>query len=118
MATLSVSALSRSGVDVTIASGLAAATGGGDAFANTGQEYLIINNGDASDHTVTFNIQKTTDGVTPTAGAHNVTAGHTMIFGPFPPDIYNDAGGLVQVRYSAVTSVKVAAMKGVTVGSG
>jgi hypothetical protein len=116
MATLTVTPITRSGVDVTIASGLAAAAGGGDAFANTGQEYFIINNGDGSDHTVTFALTKTVDGVTPTPVAHNVVAGKTRIFGPFSPGDYNDTNGLVQVTYSAVTSVKVAVVKGVSVG--
>lgn len=117
MATLAVTNVSRSGYDLA---GLAAATGGGDAFPTTGQEYLIVKNGDGSDHTVQFlfNSGSTVDGTAATAPTHNVTAGHTAVFGPFPPSIYGDASGLVQVRYSAVTSVTVAAVKCIPAGPG
>lgn len=108
MATLSPTTVDRSGFDL---SGLAAAAGGGDAFATTGQEFFIIKNGDGSDHTVTFAIQQKVDGVTPTAAAHTITAGHTKVFGPFPYGIYADGNGLVQVTYSAVTTVTVAVVK-------
>lgn len=91
---------------------LVAAAGGGDTFANDGQTFFIVKNGDASDHTVTFAQQLAQDGVTPTNPARNVTAGHTCIFGPFPTGIYNGSDNLgVHVSYSAVTSVTVAAVK-------
>jgi hypothetical protein len=96
-------------------SSLAAASGGGDTFTNDGQTYFVIKNGDGSDHTVTFSFsginQGVVDGVTPTAVARTVTAGHTAIFGPFPSGLYNDASSLVHVTYSAVTSVTVGAFK-------
>jgi hypothetical protein len=119
MATLAVSSISRNGVDVTAAA-MVAATSGGDAFTTSGQEYLVVNNGDASSHTVQFLFGpgSAQDGVTPTAPTHPVPAGKYYIFGPFDIARYADANGLVQVRYDAVTSVKVAVVKGVSVGSG
>ena len=107
MATLSVVVAGRPGVDVT---GVAAA-GGGDAFANTGHEMLVITNGDASSHSVTAHFQKSPDGLTVTDRAVAVAAGKTMIIGPFPTDLYNDTNNLVQLSYTAVTSVKVAVVK-------
>lgn len=113
MATLSVGTAGRATpFDL---SGLVAAAGGGDKFANDGQTFFIVKNGDGSDHTVTFPFsglnQGIVDGITPTNTARTVTAGHTAIFGPFPSGLYNDAAGLVSVSYSAVTTVTVAAVK-------
>lgn len=107
MATLTVAASDRAGVDVAGAS----AAGGGDAFANTGYELVIIKNGDASDHTVTFVTQATVDGQAVADRTVTLTAGHTYAIGPFQPGIYNDANGLVQMTYSAVTSVTVKVVK-------
>lgn len=89
----------------------AAAAGGGDTFPNTGQEQVIIKNGDGSDHTVTFGIQQTVDGQAVSNAAQNITAGHTMMFGPFPIGTYNDTQGLCHIAYSAVTSVTVKVVK-------
>jgi hypothetical protein len=118
MALLTPTTVGRAGLDIT--AGLAAATVGGDSFATTGQEYLVVKNGDASDHTVQFLFGPgaSVDGVAPVAPTHNVIAGHTAEFGPFQPGLYADAGGLVQVRYSAVTSVTVLAKKNVPAGPG
>lgn len=91
--------------------GLTAAAGGGDKFTNDGQTYFVIKNGDASPHTVSFAIQLAVDGVTPTFTPVNLLAGETRLLGPFPSGIYNDANGQVNVTYSAVTSVTVAAVK-------
>jgi tryptophan synthase beta subunit len=87
---------------------LVAANGGGDSFANTGVQRFIIKNADASPKTVTFITQKTVGGGLAVADeAVVVPAGQTYIAGPFPPDLYNDGNGQVQVTYSAVTSVTV-----------
>jgi len=89
----------------------ATAAASGDYFANDGQTFLIVKNGDASDHTVTAAIQASVDGVTPTGAAHNIVAGHTAILGPFPTGIYNDTNGRVQLSYSATTSMTCMAVK-------
>jgi len=86
-----------------------AAAGGGDSFVNAGGAVLQVKNGDASSHTVTVACQTACNlGGT---SVHNivvpVAAGATAMIGPFPFN-YNDAGGSVQVTYSAVTSVTVA----------
>jgi len=107
MATLTVATSVRTGVDMTGAS----CAGGGDAFANTGQEVLHIINGDASPHTVTIVTQVTRDSQTVTALAVVCAANKTTAIGPFPMGIYNDTNGLVQITYSAVTSMSAKVLK-------
>jgi hypothetical protein len=114
MATLTVKTVTRTPEDFT--ADATAAAGGGDKFANDGFTFLMIKNGDASDHTVTATIQLAVDGQTPSGASHNITAGHTAILGPFPTSIYNDGSGFCNLTYSAVTSVTVLPVK--CVGSG
>lgn len=103
MATLAVAVAVRTGIDMA---GVAA-TSGGDQFPNTGREYLQIFNGDSGSHTVTPVTQLAPDGQTVSALTVAVPAGATKVIGPFPPGVYNDVNGNVQLTYSAVTSVTV-----------
>ena len=103
MAVLSVLEVSRAGVS----GALTAAAGGGDSFANDGRTYLDINNGSGGSITVTFVTQQTVDGLAVADLAVAVGAGVRTKVGPFPPGIYNDANGRVQVTYSGVTSLTV-----------
>ena len=95
----------------------AAATSGGDAFANDGQTLLAVINGGGSSVTVTVTAQTTASRVkhlgevTKADGGGAVAAGATQIFGPFPQRAFNDASSLVQITYSGVTTVTVAAFK-------
>jgi hypothetical protein len=107
MATLTVATASRSGVDMAGAS----CAGGGDAFLNSGQEVVQIFNGDSGSHNVTFVTQATCDGLSVTDLVVAVAAGVTKTIGPFPSGIYNDANGLLQMTYSAVTSQTVKVLK-------
>lgn len=107
MATLTVATAVRTGVDLTGAS----AAGGGDAFLNTGHEILLVTNGDSGSHSATVALQRTLDGQAGTARSVAVAAGKTEAIGPFPPGLYNDTNGLVQISYSAVTSVTVKVLK-------
>lgn len=109
MATLTVNASANTGIDLT--SVAVSAAGGGDQFANSGQEQFFIKNGDASPHTVTFATPLTVDGQAVADRTVTVPAGHSMLIGPFRPAYYNDTNGNVQVSYSAVTSVTVAVVK-------
>lgn len=102
MATLTVVAAIR-GVGVDLAG--AACAGGGDAFANDGKTLAIIKNASGGDITVTFVTQATSDGQAVADLAVVVAAGATRSIGPFPPGIYNDVNGLVQMTYSGVTSL-------------
>lgn len=103
MAVLTVQEIDRSGLQPSFV----AAAGGGDSFPNDGRTYLETINGSGGAVTVTAAIQKQTDAVTPAGKATSVAAGQREKFGPFPPEVYNDANGRVQITYSGVTSVTV-----------
>lgn len=108
MATLTVQEISRAGITPTFA----AAAGGGDQFQNNGRCFAESKCTDATPKTVTFVTQSTVDGLAVTDLAITVpaTTGDKMV-GPFPPDIYNDANGFVQITYSAVTALTIGAFR-------
>ena len=108
MATLTVATAIR-GLGVDMAG--AACAGGGDAFANTGQEVVSIKNGSGASITVTFVTQATVDALAVGDLAVVVLAGATMAVGPFQPGIYNDASGLLQMTYSGVTTLTAKVLK-------
>ncbi len=103
MATLTVTAIDRTGIQVS----LAAADVGGDEFANTGREFLVIDNASGVPVTVTAVTQKTIDGEAVADKSISVDAGQREYFGPFPTGTYNDGNDRVQITYSAVASVTV-----------
>jgi len=51
------------------------------------------------------------DGKAVADDAITVTNAQEGVVGPFPPGIYNDANGMVQLTYSGVTSVTVGAFR-------
>lgn len=114
MAVLTVTEITEAGV----ADGAAAAAGGGDSFANPDDERTVLKviNGGGGSITVTITpavVAATLPGfgaVTKANGGGSVGAGATRYFGPFPK-AYNDANGRVNVTYSGVTSVTVAALR-------
>lgn len=89
----------------------AAASTGGDTFANNGRVMLHVKNGGASSITVTIVSAKTCN----FGFQHDLTvtidAGSEKMIGPFAPERFNNDSGLVAVNYSAVTSVTVAALE-------
>ena len=105
MATLTVIPAVRIGA----AFALVAATAGGDEFANTGKECLVIANGATHDPlTVTLDIEATIDGAAVTDPTVSVPLNTQMVIGPFPTAQYNNsATGRVSVTYSGVTAVTV-----------
>jgi len=107
MATLTVQEISRSAITPSYG----AAAGGGDQFPNDGRTYLHIKNGGGSSITLTVATQMTVDGKAVADDAITVTNAQERIVGPFPPGIYNDANGMVQLTYSGVTSVTVGAFR-------
>jgi hypothetical protein len=111
-ATLSITTMSRSGFDME-AIATAADAAKTDKWLNTGAEFLAIKNAGGSPITLTltFGVGGIIDGVVPTSKTVSVTNGHTLLVGPFPPSVYNDANGYMIVSYSAVTSVTVAVVK-------
>lgn len=109
MAILSVQRPSLSGVAIS----MAAAAGGGDSFANDGSTYFRVANGSGGAVTVTFDAPNACNfGITDNAHdkAVSVGAGVTLEIGPFDKARFNDANNRVQVAYSGVTSVTVAAV--------
>lgn len=106
MATLSVQNISRTGLNLSTQ----AAAGGGDEFPNDGRTFLYVNNG-GSGITATIVTQQTVDGKAVADDAITVSGGQSRYIGPFPPSIYNDVNDRVQVTYSGVTSVTVAAVR-------
>ncbi len=83
----------------------------GHKFNNTGREFLHVKNGAVSPITVTIQTPGLVDGLAVaelTVAVPN--AGERMI-GPFPTNIYNQAGNMVYVDYSSETSVTVAVLR-------
>jgi hypothetical protein len=73
----------------------------GDSFANDGRTLLAVYNSHGSAaRTVTIDIQKDVDGQDPASRTVTMAAGQTMLIGPFPTGIYNDANGRVLLTYS------------------
>lgn len=108
MAALTIQNLAKTGVVITYG----AAAGGGDEFANNGKTFLHVKNGGGSSINVTIASQ-VTDPEPGTAASNIVIAvanGAEKMIGPFNQNGYNDVDGNVQVTYSAVTSVTVAAI--------
>lgn len=106
MATLALTTPSIAGVLV----GNVAAAGGGDKFRNDGRTLLYVNNGGGGPINVTIDAQSI-DGMPFEDPVVAVAAGAHKLIGPFPPRYFNDAGGFVNVSYSGVSSVTVAAIQ-------
>ncbi len=107
MAVLTVQSVTRAGLVPTYA----AAAGGGDSFANDGRTVYHVKNAHIAPWTVTVATQMTVDGKAVADDAVVVTNGTDALIGPFPPSIYNDVNGQVQVTYSGVTALTVAAIR-------
>jgi len=115
MAALTVQTFTLTGVAVTTT----AAAGGGDTFTNdaTQQTFLYILNGGGGAITVTVTAQTTsinTTGyglVTIEDRTYSVGAGEAWYIGPFDKDAWNNTSGAVEVGYSGVTTVTVAAIR-------
>lgn len=107
MANIVVQQISKSG----IAPSFVAAAAGGDTPANDGQTLVHVKNGGASSVNVTINsVEKCNHGFD-----HDVIvavpAGSERIIGPFEPKRFNNENGRLNITYSAVTSVTVAAFR-------
>jgi 2-methylaconitate cis-trans-isomerase PrpF len=108
MATIAVTQSTQAGVAPPT---FVAAAAGGDQFSNNGKTYYEVKNGSGAPITVTFARAKSCDqgGLHPTTVSVPATTGD-RICGPFDPTLYNDANQMIQVTYSAVTSLTVAAV--------
>lgn len=80
--------------------------------ATSGNSYLIPNNGRVmlvaectAGGTVTAVTQNTIDSLAVTDATLTATAAKILIWGPFPPAIYNNASGQLEITVSANTNL-------------
>lgn len=107
MADLAIQKLNRAGVALNFA----AAAAGGDRFPRTTRGYLHVKNGGGAAITVTLNSQKPCDQGFDHDELVNVPAGAERLIGGFADDRFADAQGYVNVTYSAVAGLTVAAVE-------
>jgi len=113
MATLTAQKVTDTGTIATMAS----ATGGGDEFLNTGLEFLFFQNEHASNsYVITVTAQVTNihhqnfGTVVKENIVKTITAGAEVFIGPFKQAAFNDTNHKVQITYSGVTTLNVAAL--------
>ena len=113
MATLTAQKITDQGTIATMST----ATGGGDEFVNTGLEFLFFQNGHASNsYVITITAQVTNihhqnfGTVVKENIVKTITAGAEVFIGPFKQAAFNDANHKVQITYSGVTTLNVAAL--------
>lgn len=107
MGVLNVQSITQAGVSPTFS----AAGAAGDSFANTEKTYFHVKNGGGSSITVTVDsVAKCNHGFDHDL-AITVPPSGEKIIGPFPAARFNDDTSKVNVTYSAVTSVTVAAFR-------
>lgn len=107
MAQLTIQTIATTGLAPTYA----AAAAGGDAFLNDGATYFHVKNGSGASINVTVNSVTACDQGFDHDQVVAVPAAGERILGPFPSQRWNDASSNVNMSYSAVTSVTVAAVK-------
>lgn len=101
MANLTTVVLSRTAAQPTPAT----VAVGGDAFTNTGKEYLSFLYTTGTDITLTIPTVVTPDGLTAPNRTVTIVSHATKrtIIGPFPTATYNDSNGRVNMTYSGGT---------------
>lgn len=112
MATLTVNSITAdAGLNIT--DNVESAAAGGDVFANDGNTYLYLYNGDASETTLTVTTQATAgrNAVAIADPTIAIAASKAFIVGPFEPGIYNNSSGQVAISYSSETSLDVYVFK-------
>lgn len=116
MATLTRQILDEVGITPTYA----AASGGGDQTDNSdGLTFLHVKNGSVGSLDVTISEQIT--GTTVDSGTYgkltkanavkSIAAGGEAFLGPFKKVAFNDTNSRIQITYSGVTSLTIAALK-------
>lgn len=107
MATLTVQTINHAGLTPSFT----AAAGGGDEFVNTGNCFLYVKNGDTASMDVTVANVKLSNYGKDDDVVVSVPASSEEMIGSFPKWRFDDSNQKVQITYSAVTSVTVAAIK-------
>jgi len=110
MATVAPIARARTANPITFT----AANGGGDTFANSGRELLLVRhtNGVGSAVTLTVATTETVDGLAVADLAVVIDPGETQVLGPFPKAIYDNSSGNVALSWSSATDIEVAVIAG------
>lgn len=88
------------------------AVAGGVQFVNDGRVFLHLTNSNASSRAVTITTPYQEGGLD-LADVYITLEADTgdVMVGPFPPKLFNDSSGYVQVSFSETDGVKVAAIK-------
>lgn len=107
MADLTVQIVSLPGLTPTYG----AAAAGGDAFVNSGKDFIHIKNGHTSPQTVTINSQAVCNQGFDHDDAVVVTNAQERMIGPFPKDRFNDSADKVQITYSGVVALTIAILR-------
>ncbi len=81
----------------------------GNAFANTGNQWLYVLNGSGGNVVVTIQTPKTVDGNAVAEVTKTLATMEDWLFGVFRVDVYNQPSGEVYVDYDIVTTVTVQA---------
>lgn len=107
MANLSVQKITQAGVGPTYG----AAAAGGDSFPNDGHMLLHVKNGAAASITVTVKSPTVCDQGVSHDLVITIPATSDRMIGPFPSKRFNNKTGYVDITYSAVATVTVAALQ-------
>jgi hypothetical protein len=108
---LTVKEVSRAGLDLTGSTLSTTPTAThGNKFRNNGKTVLFVNNGSASPITITIDTPGTVAGLAINDLTVSVPAGKEYAIGPFVAD-FNQADGYVWATFSAVTDVKIDAVR-------
>ena len=107
---LVVNEVVHGGLDLTDA--LAAANVDGHSIQNTGQEAIVVDNGDASPISVTVVTPLTRNNLAVADEVIVCAANVQTIIGPWKDtQLYNQADQTVDIDFSAVANIEVAAIK-------
>ena len=92
---------------------VAADAGLSEKWANTGFEFLEVNNTSAGAITLTevYNGNAVQDGVVTPNRTVSIAAGARMILGPFPTNLYNDSSNNMNITWSAAAGMKLAVFR-------
>ena len=107
MAVLTVQQISLAGLEPAFV----AADAEGDEFVNSGRVFLHVKNGDALAATVTIDSQAPCNYGFDHNVEVSVPAGEERLIGPFKRNRFNNSEGKVQVAYSSVSNLTVAAVE-------
>ena len=89
----------------------------GDVVMNDGNVFLLVSNGDASPHSVSVTPSLTSlnipgiGQITKATVTQAVGASDEAILGPFPQAVFNNASGQIAISYTAITSMKIMAVR-------